>query len=192
MTLFIPHVIFCQPLCLFGPPDASLQLSDEPKIQIIALVQTGPAISSIYPSWAAAVVCCMYYWFLHLPMLKTVNIFHCKFETCNRTAWGTGFPTFVFCSNLPTSMQNWKEPGFPAWVVNGNIPHLMYSHVCSLRISGIEELSLSLLLPELLWLTATHFQTSINNILVVTKIINHYIIIIFTVISSTPELSEEL
>lgn len=65
------------------------------KIQIIALLETAPAVFGIYPSWAAAVVCCMYYWVLHLPMLKTVNIFHCIFAICYHTARGTVFPALL-------------------------------------------------------------------------------------------------
>lgn len=66
----------------------------------------------------------------------------------------------------------------------------MCSCMCSLMIS-LAQLSVSLLLPDLLWLMATDFQTSVSSILVVSNIINHYIII-FTVTASTPELSEEL
>lgn len=79
MRPFIPHVIFFQPLCHFGCPDASLPLSGEQKIQLIALLETDPAIFSIRPSRAVVVVCCTCNWFLHLPVLKTVSIFCCKF-----------------------------------------------------------------------------------------------------------------
>lgn len=164
MRLFIPHVTFWQVLCLFGPPDASLPLTNEQKIQLIAFLETGPAVFSIYPSWAAAVVCCTYYWFLHPPMLKTVNIFHSKFKIPYYTPWETGFPTLSSAPTCPgtTSKQNWKEPGFPAWAVNGNIQHLMYSRVF---INDFSDMTVSLLLPELLWPVTTYFQTSVNNIL---------------------------
>ena len=88
-------------------------------------------------------------------------------------------------------MQSGKEPGFPARLVNNNIQHLMYSHVCSLMTSEIK-MSVSLLLPELLWPMTTYFQTSVNMFLIVIKITDLYMIIFTVIISSILELSEEL
>lgn len=98
-------------------------------------------------------------------MLKAVNILSVNLNRLTHTPrnwFSHSSPSSALTCRVTASMQ--KEPGFPAWVANGNIQHLMYSHICLLIVSIIQ-LFVFLLLPELPWPVTTCFQASVNNIL---------------------------